>query len=176
MELTAKLRGAGIAVTHRFEAGDLGELIRIHGAGNARDYGFNAVHEAYCAQIAAGFILDDPRRSRVWLAKRAGRVVGSVFICECDGNAAQLRLLYADASVRGLGLGRWLVEAAVDYCRQAAFDSVFLWTVQGLERALAVYTALGFVLTGSKDSGQWGRPARELRYDLRLNAAAPARR
>ncbi|MDE2148344.1 MAG: GNAT family N-acetyltransferase [Gammaproteobacteria bacterium] len=176
MDLTDRLREASITVAHAFEPGDLGELIRIHGVGNARDYGFNAVHEGYCAQIAAGFILDaDPRRSRVWLAKRASRVVGSVFICECPDNTAQLRLLYADASVRGLGLGRWLVEAVVDYCRHAGFSSVFLWTVEGLERALAVYTALGFVLTESKDCAVWGRPARELRYQLALDGPAAAR-
>lgn len=169
MDLTERLRAAGIIIAHAFEPGDLGELIRIHGVGNARDYDFNAVHEAYCAEIAAEFILDrNPRRSRVWLAKHDARVVGSVFICEREDNVAQLRLLYADASVRGLGLGRWLTEAAINYCRQAGFASVFLWTVEGLERALAVYTSLGFVLTETRGNDDWGRPSRELCYTLDL--------
>jgi GNAT superfamily N-acetyltransferase len=167
--LPAPAAAAGIEIVHAFAPGDLGELIRIHGVGNARDYGFNEVHEAYCAKIAADFIVDpQPRRSRVWLAKHRGRVVGSVFICECPDEVAQLRLLYVEAALRGLGLGRWLVETAVDYCRRAGFRTVFLWTVDGLERAQAIYQARGFRSSDGKDNEAWGRHARERRYELRL--------
>ncbi|MBL6751675.1 MAG: GNAT family N-acetyltransferase [Nevskia sp.] len=169
MTTSERLRAAGVTIHDRFEPGDLGELIRQHGVQNWRDYGFNTVHEAYCARIAADFVLNPaPGRSRLWLAKRAGAVVGSVFICECPGNAAQLRLLFVDAPARGLGLGRWLVEQAVDYCRQAQFARVFLWTVEGLERAGAIYASLGFVLTEDKPNQDWREQARELRYDLEL--------
>ncbi|MBX6421130.1 MAG: GNAT family N-acetyltransferase [Nevskia sp.] len=169
LPLPQPLAAAGVEIVHAFAPGDLGELIRIHGLGNARDYGFNEVHEAYCARIAADFILEaNPRRSRVWLAKKNGRVVGSVFICECPDDRAQLRLLYADAPVRGLGLGRWLTEAAVDYCRRTGFRAVFLWTVAGLERARAIYEALGFRLAETRHNEDWGRVARELRYELAL--------
>ena len=167
MPLTDKLARAGVSVHHQFEPGDLGRLIEIHGRQNQRDYGFNAMHEAYCARIAADFMLNpEPRRQQVWLAKQAGQVVGSVFICECPGDVAQLRLLFVDESVRGLGLGRWLVEEAVAYCRQAGFKSVFLWTVEGLDRAKSVYTSLGFRITETKDNQDWREQAREVRYDL----------
>ncbi len=106
-----KLQQTGISIHHTFEPGDLGQLILIHGVQNFRDYGFNAVHEAYCAKIAADFILSTASdRSKFWLAKQKGTVVGSVFIFEQPANQAQLRLLFVDASVRGGGLGRWLVE------------------------------------------------------------------
>src|SRR5438552_6479132 len=99
-----------ISIHHDFEPGDLGQLILIHGVQNFRDYGFNPVHEAYCAKIAADFILSSANdRSKVWLPKQKGTVVGSVFIFEQPANQAQLRLLFVDASVRGSGLGRWLV-------------------------------------------------------------------
>jgi GNAT superfamily N-acetyltransferase len=115
-----KLQQAGISIHHDFEPGDLGQLILIHGVQNFRDYGFNPVHEAYCAKIAGDFILSAASdRSKVWLAKQGATVVGSVFIFEQPGNQAQLRLLFVDSSVRGCGLGRWLVEKTLAWGRES---------------------------------------------------------
>ena len=164
-----KLFDAGISVTDTFEPGDLGRLIEIHGIQNFQDYGFSPIHEAYCAQIATEFMLNPiPGRSKAWLAKKNGVVVGSVLICELPDNIAQLRLLFADKSVRGSGLGRWLTEDSVQYCREAGFEKVFLWTVAGLERAISIYLSLGFKLTEEKTQYVWGRESRELKLELTL--------
>jgi len=164
-----KLMDAGISISYAFEPGDLGRLIEIHGIQNFEDYGFSPVHEAYCAQIASDFMLNpNPGRSKAWLAKKDGDVVGSVLICELPDDVAQLRLLFADKSVRGSGLGRWLTEDSVRYCREAGFKEVFLWTVDGLERAISIYKSLGFKLTEEKTQMVWGRESRELRFDLVL--------
>jgi hypothetical protein len=56
----------------------------------------------------------------------------------------------------------------VAYCREAGFRSVFLWTVEGLDRAKSVYTSLGFVLTETKPNQDWRETAVETRYDLKL--------
>jgi GNAT superfamily N-acetyltransferase len=171
----AKAPPAGFEIAHRFRPGDLGRLIEIHGLQNRSDYGFDEKHEAYCAQIAAAFVLDrEPRRSRVWLALRGGVVVGSVFICEREGNAAQLRLLFVDHAVRGHGLGRWLVEAAVDYCRDAGFARLYLWTVAGLDRALGIYESLGLRKTEQIEQEDWGRVSTEMRYEVELRREVSA--
>jgi len=171
MNLPGKIQSAGIAVHHDFDPGDLGQLIHIHGVQNFADYGFNEVHEAYGARVAADFILDGNKgRSRVWLAKQAEKVVGSIFIVERPGNAAQLRLLFVDLSVRGLGLGRWLVEESIRYCQAAGFRSVCLWTVEGLDRAMSVYKSVGFVRVEEKCVQDWGQSSVEIRLDLDLSA------
>jgi GNAT superfamily N-acetyltransferase len=165
-----KLVDVGISISFAFEPGDLGRLIEIHGIQNFHDYGFSPIHEAYCAQIACDFMLNpNPGRSKAWLAKKDGVVVGSVFICDLSDNVAQLRLLFADKSVRGSGLGKWLVEDSVQYCREAGFKNVFLWTVDGLARAISIYKSLGFELTDEKTQLVWGRESRELRFDLAFN-------
>src|SRR5258707_3944659 len=162
-----KLQQAGISIHHTFEPGDLGQLIVIYGVQNFRDYGFNAVHEAYCAKIAADFILSTASdRSKFWLAKQKGTVVGSVFIFEQPANQAQLRLLFVDASVRGGGLGRWLVEESVRYCCTAGFPTVFLWTGRGLDRAISIYSSLGFKEAEAKITPPGGREKQESRYEL----------
>jgi GNAT superfamily N-acetyltransferase len=158
-----------ILVHHDFGPGDLGQLIQIHGLQNFADYGFNQVHEAYCAQIAVDFILcSEKGRSRAWLAKKEDKVVGSIFIIERPNNQAQLRLLFVDRSMRGLGLGRWLTEESIRYSRSKDFSTVYLWTVRGLDRAISLYESVGFTAVGEKRIEEWGTETVEIRYDLRL--------
>ena len=167
--LPEEIRKSGISIDEGFLPGDLGQLIYIHGIQNFADYGFNQVHEAYCAKIAAEFILEpNAKRSRAWLTKKGGKIVGSIFVVERPNNQAQIRLLFVDKDVRGIGLGRWLVQEAVRYCRESGFDSVFLWTVDGLDRAVSIYKSAGFVQTERKPDSNWGRQSVEVRYELAL--------
>ena len=167
--LPEEIQKTGISIHQAFLPGDLGQLVYIHGVQNFADYGFNQVHEAYCAKIAAEFILEQKaERSRAWLAKQRGKVVGSIFIIERPDNQAQIRLLFVDKGVRRIGLGRWLVQESVRYCREAGFDSVFLWTVAGLDRAASIYQSAGFVRTEEKPDSSWGRQSVEVRYELVL--------
>lgn len=163
------IESAGISIHHDFAPGDLGQLIYIHGIQNFADYGFNHLHEAYCAQIAVEFVLSPEKgRSRTWLAKKGGKVVGSIFIIERPDNQAQLRLLFVDRAVRGLGLGRWLVEESVRYCKTEGFKVVYLWTVKGLNHAIWLYESVGFTPVAQKSVEQWGKTSLELRFDLNL--------
>jgi GNAT superfamily N-acetyltransferase len=173
MTLFSQIQAAGISIGHDFTPGDLGQLIYIHGIQNFADYGFNHIHEAYCARIAVEFILSTEKgRSQAWLAKKQGQVVGSIFIVERPNNQAQLRLLFVDRTVRGVGLGRWLVEESIRYCRTAQFNVVYLWTVQGLDRAISIYESVGFTKITEKSVEEWGKSSLEIRFDL--NLASPA--
>jgi GNAT superfamily N-acetyltransferase len=70
--------------------------------------------------------------------------------------------------VRGLGIGRRLVEEALDFSRSVGYSFVFLWTVRGLEAATSLYESLGFEKTEEKTSEIWGSIVTEVRYDLLL--------
>ncbi len=161
------LEAAGIFVGQEFVPGDLGQLVYIHGVQNFADYGFNQIHEAYCARVAIDYLLSAEKgRSRAWLAKKEGKVVGSIFIIERPDNEAQLRLLFVDRSLRGLGLGRCLVEESIRYCRREGFDLVYLWTVKGLDQAIWLYKSVGFKEVAEKVVEDWGKTNVEVRFDL----------
>ena len=168
-KLPGKIENAGVSIHREFSPGDLGQLVYIHGVQNFANYGFNHVHEAYCAKIAVELILErDKRRSRAWLAKKEDKIVGSILIVERPNNQAQLRLLFVDLTVRGIGLGRWLVEESIGYCRAGGFDLVYLWTVDGLDRAISIYESVGFTRVAEKTIEEWGRRGIEVRFDLDL--------
>ena len=98
--LPEKIRKAGISIDDKWQPGDLGLLIHLHGVQNFQDYGFNAMHEAYCAKIA--------------------------------------------------------VE----------FSGIYLWTVTGLDRAIAIYQSVGFVQSAERFVEGWGQRNTEVRFDL----------
>jgi len=167
--LPEKIRHAAITVDDRWEPGDLGSLIHLHGVQNFQDYGFNVMHEAYCAKIGAEFILNAYQdRSFARIARKGGEVVGSVLVVERSANQAQLRLLFVARSVRGIGLGRWLAEEAVRHSASRGFERIYLWTVAGLDRAISIYQSLGFIQSDEKLMEDWGKSSTEIRFDLDL--------
>ena len=90
------------------------------------------------------------------------------WIIERPENEAQLRLLFVAKSARGIGLGRWLVEEAVRYSALCGFRRIYLWTVAGLDRAIAIYKSVGFMQSEERSIEGWGQRSTEVRFDLAL--------
>ena len=149
--------------------GDIGYLIYLHGVLYAREYGLDHTFEGYVAAGLGEFAkCYDKSRDRLWLAEEGGRIVGSIAIVGGVGEVAQLRWFLVDPEARGVGLGRRLLQEAVEFCRDSGFKSVFLWTLEELNRAAHLYEQAGFRRTEQKTHEIWGRLRTEDRYDLSL--------
>ena len=158
-----------LILRHELCPGDLGRIVAIHGQLYAEEYGFGLQFEAYAAETLAEFGKPErTERDRLWVAEIDGRLAGSIGIIGRDGNAAQLRCLLIAPEARGIGLGRLLLDAALSFCREAGYDSVFLWTVQGLSAAAHLYASAGFSKTDELPPSDWGVMVVEERYELRL--------
>jgi GNAT superfamily N-acetyltransferase len=68
-------------------------------------------------------------------------------VVEADGDAAlELKRLWVRAEFRGLGLGRKLMQAAIDHARASGATSLYLDTVRAaMPEANRLYEAMGFV-------------------------------
>ncbi len=162
--------GEAITIRHDLRPGDLGRVAELHGVLYAEEYGFDHRFEAYVAETLGEFGLAlRPDHDRLWLAELDGRLVGSIGIVGREEGAAQLRWVLVDPDARGHGLGRRLLDEALEFCRRAGFTSVFLWTVHILTPAARLYVAAGFRKTEAKPATElWGRMLSEERYDLTL--------
>jgi GNAT superfamily N-acetyltransferase len=135
--------------------GDIGRIIELHGVEYEPAQGYGIRFEAFVARTLAEFVLDDGGSGRVWLAERDGRLEGCAAIVHRPGNAGQLRWVLLGARARGQGLGRRLVEAALDYCRERRFQLVYLETTDGLDASSALYRSLGFRVVAEQLEELW---------------------
>src|SRR5262245_4204620 len=106
---------SAISLRTTLAPGDLGAIVHLHGTLYAREYGFDPTFEAYVAGPLADFVIAADPRERLWIAERAGRLVGCIAIVAADDDTAQLRWFLVDPAVRGVGLGKRLLAEAVAF-------------------------------------------------------------
>ena len=92
-------------------------------------YGKNSESRAY-------FVLTDS----------AGKVLGGVGFAEFGGfpNCAEIQKLYLTDEVKGLGLGRNLLETAELYAEVMGYERLYLETHDALKSAIQLYQKMGY--------------------------------
>ena len=156
-----------VTLRHDLRPGDLGTVVNLHGTVYAAEYGFDVTFEAYVAGPLAEFALTRTDRDRLWLAERAGHIVGCVAIVGTSAEEAQLRWFLVAPEARGAGLGKRLLHEAISFCASRDYQSVFLWTVSALTAAASLYRSVGFQRVEATPAQRWGVPMIEEKYSLR---------
>jgi GNAT superfamily N-acetyltransferase len=154
--------------------GDLGWVVQAHGEVYAAEFGWNADFEALVARIVADYAAaHDPRREAAWIAELDGRRVGCIF-CVADPDepaTAKLRILLVHPEGRGHGLGGRLVDACLEFARDAGYARIRLWTNHPLEAARRIYVARGFTLAGEEPHHSFGVDLIGQTYELPLTGS-----
>ena len=154
------------------EVGDLGFVVHRQALLYAREYGWDWTFEGLIAGIVARFVAAfDPAREQAWLAERNGAIAGSVFLVRGeDAETAKLRLLYVEATARGLGIGRALVAACIARARAIGARRLVLWTNDVLVSARRIYQAAGFRLVAEERHHSFGHDLVGQNWELDLTA------
>ncbi len=122
-----------------------GERIRSFVSEVLREFGFtldltrtdvdlNDVEASYAISGGAFQLLLDP----------SGRLVGTVAVARLDEKRCELRKMYLSKSCRGKGLGKWLLESALQRARRLGFRRIELETASSLSAARQLYESFGF--------------------------------
>ena len=158
-----------IVLRHDIRPGDIGLVVHLHGLLFAEEQGFSDTFEAQVAASLAEFSLSfKPDKERLWIAEKDGQIVGSVGIIESSQLQARLRWLLVDPENRRFGLGKVLVDEAIDFCKQCGYKSVFLETFSELIAAGHLYKSAGFEIVEEKTKNLFGKTVTEQRYILKL--------
>ncbi len=157
-----------VTIRNELRPGDLGYLIYLHGTLYAAECGWDHTFEAYAAGPLAEFARAPKPRDRIWIVEHQGQVAGSIAIVETEKRQAQLRWFLLHPSLRGCGLGRFLLAEAVSFCRKSGYAKIHLWTTRNLTTAAHLYQSAGFELCEEITHPLWGQMVTEQRYELRL--------
>ena len=159
---------SSISIRHELHPGDVGYITYLHGIIYADEQGWDHTFDSYVAIPLSEFSKSHSDRECIWIVERGRKIVGSAAIVKFSETEAQLRWLLLDRSVRGIGLGRQLVEEALKFSSDAEYTDVFLWTVKALTVATNLYESFGFRKTQEETHKIWGGIVTEVRYDLLL--------
>jgi GNAT superfamily N-acetyltransferase len=160
-----------VALFEGYAPGAIGAIAALHGRQYSESHGFDQVFEAKVARGLGDFVCRyRPERDRLWLARRGDAIVGSLAIdgSEHGGATAHLRWFILSPEVRGLGVGKRMMAEAMAFCHRCGFQSVYLWTLEGLDAAMHLYEQAGFSVAERLIGTQWGKPVVELRLERRL--------
>ncbi len=75
---------------------------------------------------------------------KAGNLLGTFAVLRLDDETCKLRKMYLVPQVRGTGLGRHMLEHAIDFARRSGFKRMILETVSTMREAIRLYTRAGF--------------------------------
>lgn len=151
--------------------GDFGAVVYLHGVLYAQEQGFDTTFEAYVAEPMAHFVLNQSARERIWIVEKEGSVKGCIAIVEISDYQAQLRWFILHPELRGWGLGKKLINEAVQFCKDQGYQSIILGTISNLHTAAALYKAAGFKRIQADERVLWGVPVLEEQYELILSTS-----
>jgi ribosomal protein S18 acetylase RimI-like enzyme len=110
----------------------------------------NAAYRHYVARIGMlpGPVTEDYAEvisnRRVTVAEHDGAVVG-VLVLSVSDDGFTVDNVAVHPAHRGIGLGRALLELAETEAERAGFDSIALYTHEGMTENLALYSRIGYV-------------------------------
>ena len=150
--------------------GDIGWMVQKHGELYTAEYGWDSTFEALAAEVGMQFLRDfDPQWENAWIAELdSGERVGCVFLIRKSTAVAKLRVLIVDPKARGLGVGKALVNACIDFARAKGYRKITLWTNSVLLAARGIYEKTGFKLVHSETHQSFGQTLVGETWELRL--------
>ena len=157
-----------LSIRHQLRVGDLGRIIALHGEVYDALPGYGLPFEAYVARTIAEYVIDAGGTGRIWLAERGSTLIGCAAMILRDEARGQLRWVLVDQTARGMGLGKDLVNRALDYARDNSCSRVFLETTDGLPESQSLYEALGFEVVSDKREELWDGIRPLIRMEMKL--------
>jgi len=78
------------------------------------------------------------------VVEQDNRIIASMGVLRISEDTCELRKMYAVRSARGRGLGKYLMNLALDKARELGYRRMVLETASPLKEAIALYKKYGF--------------------------------
>lgn len=144
-----------------FVAGSIGRIVSMHGEYYDREWQMGQLFEAMVAEKLGDFAQRyDPLSDLVLLGINDGRVEASMIIDLNDPQSGDrgghMRFFMLDDGARGTGIGKQMMQRAMDHVDDKCAGKCWLTTFGGLDAARHLYEKHGFQLTHEAVGARWG--------------------
>jgi GNAT superfamily N-acetyltransferase len=153
--------------------GVVGKIIQLHAVYYHENWGFDVSFETQEGKELSEFMREYKEgRDGFWVAQMHETFAGSIAIDgrDVETEGARLRWLIVEPRFHGQGIGTLLIREAVQFCKEADYRLVYLWTFEGLHTARHIYEKEGFHLAKERRLEQWGQDINEQMFELHLKA------
>jgi len=162
---------AKVKIAKGYIPGSIGRIAELHGIYYHQHWDFKLFFEAKVATEISEFLgRYNEKQDGFWTASIGGRVEGSITIdgIHAEKEGVHLRWFIVSDVMRGKGVGNWLINKAISFCRNKKYHRIYLWTFKGLDAARHLYEKNGFKLVKEFTGNQWGRKVEEQQFELLL--------
>jgi Transcriptional regulators len=164
----ANIKLEDINIRTDIRPGDIGYITYMHGWIYQEEYGYSSAFEGYVAESFHKFLIDyNPEKDHLWCAEHNGNIIGCIGIVGF-GESAQLRWFLLDPHYRSIGLGKKLLQEAINFVKEKNYQRVYLDTTNDLEKAISMYKKIGFVKILEKPNNSWREGLTELELEMKL--------
>jgi GNAT superfamily N-acetyltransferase len=163
---------SGVELHRGYEPGVVGRIGELHGRYYAVAWGSGAPFEILVSRELCDFVEHyDARKDLLLTAHIDGVMVGSLAVVgrTPEPDRAQLRFVIVDPAYQGRGAGKAMLKTALDWCRDAGFRKVFLWTVDHLPASRRMYETAGFRVTERCPDDRYTVQRDNLKLELTLS-------
>jgi putative acetyltransferase len=80
----------------------------------------------------------------VAVERTSNNIVGTFGLHPINKNICELRKMYLLRHVRGKGLGKYMLNFAIEFAREKHYSKIFLETISPLKEAISLYKKIGF--------------------------------
>jgi len=158
-----------LRIENRYLPGSMGRITELHGTYYSKHWGFGRYFELKVAVELSAFLERfDKNRDGIWLAIFNDRVEGSLIIdgIHNEDKGAHLRWFIVSEAMQSRGIGRILINRAMEFCRERSYNKVYLWSFEGLYSARKLYEDAGFRMVNEQPGVQWGTRVNEQYFEL----------
>lgn len=144
VKMQVRLEEINIRTIDRKDNAALAKLIRS----TLKEFGANHPGTVYYDESTDHlFEIFQTDRSIYYVAELNNEIVGGGGIFPTEGlptDTCELVKMYIYPRVRGIGLGKVLIQKCIDYAKESGYKNIYLETMPELKQALKTYEKFGF--------------------------------
>lgn len=151
--------------------GVVGKITELHAVYYYENWGFDVSFETQVGRELSEFLIDfQENRDGFWVATIAGEFAGTIAIDgrQVENDGVRLRWFIVTPRLQGRGIGETLLRKSIEFCKQAGYKRIYLWSFKGLEAARYIYESEGFSFCKERGVRRWGQDIIEQMFEIYL--------